>query len=494
ELEGCFFFFFVQEEKGEVTCVFLGLKLYKETIDKIFKANSVIPVDFPLAGWEGTVSDAIQDMKLRIQEIERACKELEQKKNSLAAGRTKITLLYDHYYTIKNRLNTHNEFGHTQHTVIIKGWVKEYDTERLTQKLKTISDEIYVTFSDPDPSQEEVPIALKNKFMIKPFELIVRLYGMPSYMEKDPTPLIAVFFSLIFAFALADGIYGIVLAAIAYKILKKRDLDEQDTDVLWMLIWCGMSTLVVGAILGSWCGDIMDRLPSALSGITSAKNSLMLFDPLKDLKIFIAVSLSIGVIHVFTGLGFKAYQNILNGKFQDAFFDQVSWIILVSSVIGWGLAKSKIIPPFLLFSGVHYYHSWGFIFGALLIVLFGARDVKNIFSRVGMGLYKLYGASSYASDILSYIRLLALGLAGGIVGMVINIISGLLLKVPVVGIILAIALFSGFHLFSLAINVLGAFVHTCRLHYVEFFGKFYDNGGKAFIPFRKEGKYYIVKC
>ncbi|MBI5207048.1 MAG: V-type ATP synthase subunit I, partial [Candidatus Firestonebacteria bacterium] len=221
--------------------------------------------------------------------------------------------------------------------------------------------------------------------------------------------------------------------------------------------------------------------------IKIAKNSVMLFDPLKDLNIFIAVSLAIGIIHVFTGIGFKAYQNIQKGKFIDAIFDQFSWMLTVGSLIGMGLSAKNFI------SSVTYpYFSLGAKIGALTIILFGARDTKNIFSRVGIGLYKLYGISSYLGDILSYIRLLALGLATGIVAMVVNLIASLVAGSPI-GFVAAILIIIGLHGFNMIINVLGAFVHTCRLHYVEFFGKFYDNGGKAFSPFRKEGKYYLIR-
>ncbi|MBI5417054.1 V-type ATP synthase subunit I [Candidatus Poribacteria bacterium] len=484
EFEENYVFYKIQEEKREIFCVLLSLKNYQENILKILKTNSIVPLQLPLKDPKGKVSDILENLNRDINKIDAHKQEIEQRKIALAGNRSKLTLLYDHFQSIKNRLTVQNDFGATLHTVIIKGWIKESDVKILEPKLMEMSDEIIITYTDPVPESESVPIALKNSRIIKPFELIVRLYGMPNYQEKDPTPLIAFFFSIIFAIALSDAVYGFALSATAYWILKKYKFAEEDTDILWLFIWCGLVTVVVGAFMGSWCGDLPKYLPA---WVQKASNSMMLFDPLKDLKVFIGVSLAVGVLHVFAGLGFKAYQNIIGGKAKDAFFDQVSWMILVGSLICMGLAAGNMISPEL-----KPYFSMGAKIGALIIILFGARDVKNIFGRVGGGLYKLYGVSSYISDILSYIRLLALGLATGIVGMVINIMAFLTTGAPM-GFLIVGAILTGGHIFNVVINLLGAFVHTCRLHYVEFFGKFYDNGGKAFIPFRKEGKYYIVK-
>lgn len=477
----------IQETRNEVSCILIYLKQNREITEKILKNCSIIPVVFPLDDLDKKISEILQNSYNKLQEIEIHKQEIENKKQSLSLLRSKIFLLYDHFQTIKNRLSVHNEYGHTEHTITIKGWIKEDNTLLLSERLTSLSDEMLITFQDPQPEKEEVPTALKNHFIIKPFEIVVKLYGLPNYQEKDPTPLIAFFFSIIFAFALSDAVYGLVLAGISYWLCKKYNFDEEEKNIFWLFIWCGLVTAVIGAIMGSWCGDLIDYVPPYLSFIRHTKDAIMLFDPLKDMNTFISISLGIGVVHVFTGLGFKAYQNILKGNIKDAIYDQFSWILLVGSLILLGLSISNI-----MFSGLSVYFSWSAKIGALMIILFAARDVKNFFGRIGVGVYKLYGASSYISDILSYVRLLALGLATGIIGMVINIMASLTLNIPL-GFVLTFLILLGGHIFNLVINLLGAFVHTCRLHYVEFFGKFYDNGGKPFTPFRKEGKYYIIQ-
>jgi V/A-type H+-transporting ATPase subunit I len=313
---------------------------------------------------------------------------------------------------------------------------------------------------------------------------------MPNYYEKDPTPLIAIFFSIIFGFALGDVVYGLALALVSNHFANKYKITESDKKVFGLFFWVGITTVFVGAITGTWMGDLPDVL-NKISGsfgiFKKVKDSLMIIDPLNQLIPFIALALSVGVIHVFTGLGFKAYQNILNGKIVDAVFDQIVWIAIVGSLIGWGISKANVIPPK---AGTIF--GWAAFISMILILLFSARDTKNIFARVGLGAWKLYGISAYIGDILSYVRLVALGLAGSIIAMVFNIMAFLPTNPFAKAITILICLVGG-HIFNLVINMLGAFVHTARLHYVEFFGKFYDNGGKAFKPFRQEGKYIVVE-
>ncbi|MBI5207361.1 MAG: hypothetical protein HY934_06165, partial [Candidatus Firestonebacteria bacterium] len=262
ETEGTFVLEKVQEEKKEIYCILLGLKSYKERIEKIFKTYSILPVKFALTNPDDTVSNAINKLSERIIEIDKNIEEIYSKKISKSIYRIKIMLLYDHYQSIKKRFAVQNNFGNTEHTVIIKGWIKENDEERLIKNLNCLTDEIFIAKKDPEP-EENVPISLNNNRIFKPFETIVRLYGMPNYYEKDPTPLIAIFFAFIFGMALSDAVYGIVQVVLCYWLVKKYKFENEEADVFWMLIWCGAATIIVGAFMGSWCGDLLDRLPSS---------------------------------------------------------------------------------------------------------------------------------------------------------------------------------------------------------------------------------------
>ncbi|NLA54453.1 MAG: hypothetical protein GX858_08920 [Clostridiales bacterium] len=206
------------------------------------------------------------------------------------------------------------------------------------------------------------------------------------------------------------------------------------------------------------------------------------FDPVNNSLPVIGVSLGIGALHLFAGLSIGAYVNFRDGKPWSALFDQFSWMMLV---IGAGLL---VLPQTAVFG------KWLALAGAAIIVLTAGREkTKNPFKRLISGLGALYGVTGWISDLLSYIRLFGMGLATGVIGMVINQLVGMVMSSGFIGIILGSVLFVGAHLFNAAINILGAYVHACRLQYIEFFGKFYQEGGKPFKPLRLSPRYVRVK-
>ncbi|MEW6087662.1 MAG: V-type ATP synthase subunit I [bacterium] len=464
--------------------ILLGLRDEEGTLISVLKKFNYSPVTLPegkekpkeiLAKINNEITALFQKEKLLLDE-----------RAGFSQKRQTLINLHDYYLWEKDKITVQKNFRETEKTILIEGWIKSEDTGRLKNILAGISNDIYVDFRDP-AAGENVPTALKNNPVFRPFELIVELYGMPNYYEKDPTPIIAVFFSIIFGFALGDVVYGIALSLISYYISRNLKMAEGDKKIFGLFFWVGVTTIFIGAITGTWMGDLPDKLPPSLGFFKTLKNSLMIIDPLNQLIPFIALALGVGVIHVFTGLGFKAYQNVINGKIVDALFDQIVWIFLVGSLILMGVVKVNLIP-----NSLYPVFSWAAKISTLLILLFSARDTKNIFARVGLGAYKLYGISAYIGDILSYVRLVALSLAGSIIAMVFNIMA-FLPGNPFAKTITIIICLVGGHIFNLIINMLGAFVHTARLHYVEFFGKFYDNGGTPFKPFRQEGKYIVIE-
>lgn len=470
----------VRDTERDRYFVLVGLRGENEILASILKKFNCL---------EARPSGSISETKKRLTVLSERERLLLDERASFSEKRRDLINLHDYYILEKDRLTIQGHFRRTEKVVMIEGWIKANDTGSLKKYLTTVSNEICVDFRDPRDG-EDVPTALKNNPIFRPFELIVELYGMPNYYEKDPTPLIAIFFSIIFGFALGDVVYGLALALVSNYFARKYKITENDKKVFGLFFWVGITTIFVGAITGTWMGDLPDvlsKLSGSLGMFKTVKDSLMIIDPLNQLVPFIALALSVGVIHVFAGLGFKAYQNVLNGKVVDAVFDQIVWIMFLSSLILMGVAKANIVPVYLcpIFSSLA-------MASALLILFFSARDTKNVFARVGLGAWKLYSISAYIGDILSYVRLVALGLAGSIIAMVFNIMA-FLPKNPLLKAITILICLAGGHIFNLIISMLGAFVHTARLHYVEFFGKFYDNGGKPFRPFCREGKYIVVE-
>jgi V/A-type H+-transporting ATPase subunit I len=205
------------------------------------------------------------------------------------------------------------------------------------------------------------------------------------------------------------------------------------------------------------------------------------FDPVKNAMPVMMVCVALGAVHLFAGLGVAAYVNIRNGKWLDAVYDQLSWAMII---IGIGV---------LLILGSSA-GQWMALAGAAVVVFSAGRHKsKNPFKRLISGLGALYGITGWVSDLLSYMRLFGMGIATGVIGMVINILIGMVMQSGIVGVILGAVVFVGGHLFNAAINTLGAYVHSCRLQYIEFFSKFYEDGGKPFMPLNETSRYVYVR-
>jgi V/A-type H+-transporting ATPase subunit I len=250
------------------------------------------------------------------------------------------------------------------------------------------------------------------------------------------------------------------------------------------LLLVGMfCTIVFGSLTGSWFGDSITAFPF-LNALVPIKDTLQVLDPMNDPMTLLLISLSLGFIQVIFGLLLAMKENFTNGNKTAAFADQGGWILFLVGLLLFGLSSSgKMTGPIAPFT------KYIAIAGALFLVATQGREKANIFGKLFSGVLSLYNVTGYLGDVLSYSRLLALGLGSAAVGMVINLLATLVAGVPYVGIVLGILIFVLGHLFSIAVNLLGAFIHSLRLQYVEFFGKFYDANGRDFSPLRNRTQY-----
>lgn len=262
-----------------------------------------------------------------------------------------------------------------------------------------------------------------------------------------------------------------------------------------LFFWCGLSTLFWGVLFGGYFGDALDVISETFFGHKISIPALW-FVPLNEPMRMLLYSMLFGVIHLFTGLALKGYMYIRDHKYMDFVCDVIFWYMLLLGLIGLlipssmfaGIAGKQIVFPAALNAAA----KWSAILGAVGIVLFSGRSSKNPALRIALGAYDLYNITGWLSDVLSYSRLLALGLATGVIASVVNQMGSMGGK-SIGGVILFIIVFVIGHVFNMAINLLGAYVHTCRLQYVEFFGKFYEGGGKPFEPFKLKTKYVDLK-
>lgn len=343
-------------------------------------------------------------------------------------------------------------------TVYLEGWVRADQTEKLKKAISGVTDIFDLELTDPEDG-EMPPTYTKNNKLVEPFEIITDMFSKPNPYEADPNPVMSFWYLLIFGMMMADAGYGLLMAVFFGGMIKIMKPKGNTLKLMKLLLYASVTTAFWGIMFGSYFG---------------ATWNVILLEPMKDLTDYLILSLVIGALHVITGLLIQAYDNIRTGHFMDAVFDQFSWM---SIIIGIGLL---FVPATLLPNGP-VVGKWMAVTGSILVVLFAKRQNRNIFSRIGGGLYALYGVSGYLSDILSYSRILALSLSGAVIGMVMNLLAGML-QGNAIGFVASLFVYVVGHIFNLAMGLLGAYVHDCRLQYIEFFSKFYEGGGYEFKP------------
>jgi V/A-type H+-transporting ATPase subunit I len=326
-------------------------------------------------------------------------------------------------------------------------------------------------------------VLLKNPRFFTPLEGITEMYSLPAYGSFDPTSIFALWYIVFFGMMLSDACYGLIMVVVLGIVLLKYDLEGTMKKMVTMLFYCGISTFVFGALFGGWFGNAFEVIAETFFGKTIDIKPLW-FDPLDDPLTLLLISIVLGVAHLFLALGIEGYLLLKEGKVVDFVCDILLWYDTVIGLIMWlgGGMISESLPPI---------GKWMSIIGIAGLLLTGGRDRKGIGKVIG-GFSNVYNITSWLSDILSYARVLALGLATGAIAQVVNTMGALGGK-SVVGVIMFVLIFIFGHLLNFAINALGAFIHSARLQFVEFFGKFFVDGGEPFDPFRMKTKYVKVE-
>jgi V/A-type H+-transporting ATPase subunit I len=372
-------------------------------------------------------------------------------------------------------------FGTTRETFLVEGWIRGRDEESIHSRLAKIAPEVEVLSREPEKG-EDVPIDLNNSGAVNPFEFVTTLYGRPAYWERDPTPLLAPFFIIFFGLCVSDGGYGLTLAAVSFFLMTKMQ-PGGGRQLMKLLMMGGISTAVVGAITGGWFGIDQAIMPGWLRGA-------MVMNPLEEPMKMLNVVFILGIVQVMAGLIIKAVADVKDGRWLDAVLDQLLWVFFLALLVplGYSFILGGSVPE-----GVMAISGKGAMAAGALVVLTGARKNSNPVMKILGGVLKLYDIVGYFGDVLSYARLLALGLATGAIAMAINGVAEMASGIPIVGPVAVVLILIGGHLFNLAVNCLGGFVHSARLQYLEFFSKFFTGGGRAFEPFRVEKRYSTTK-
>lgn len=382
-----------------------------------------------------------------------------------------LELAYEYYHNEYTRTLVNTNFLKTDKVSLIQGWVAYSDNDELTKIVKdTLGEDYYLSFAEvKDEEIDDVPIRLKNNDLNKSFENITEMYSLPRYNEIDPTPLLAPFFLIFFGMMVADAGYGLLILIGSLVALKVFNLDDSQKQFAKFFMYLSIPTIIFGFIYGSFFGDFIN-----LEGVR-------LIDPSKDVNTILVASIVFGVIQIFFGLGIKAYVLIRDGRPLDALYDVGSWVLTLVSIGVFAMGSGSLATI----------GKYGMIVGMIAIVLTQGRHMKSVGGKLGQGLYALYGITGYVGDLVSYTRLMALGLAGGSIAGALNLIIGMFPTVALI--ILGPVIFILAHIFNLGLSLLGGYVHTCRLEYVEYFSKFYEGGGRPFEPFKTLDKFIKIK-
>ena len=434
---------------------------------------------------KGTPVEALRDIEEEFELLKHQEGELKEKLKSYLPMLGKLKLAYDYLCIVADRMRANTNFVATGKATVFEGWVQQKDARKVEELLKRYAGLVAYRFDEPEPD-DVVPSVIENRPLIQPFEVLTTLYGLPVYgKDIDPTPHMAPFFFVFFGLCLTDAGYGLVIALLMGYLLFKygNKFPPAAKKFFTVLFYSGISTVIFGGIESAWFGDLFFNI-SWLKPLGNLSLKVQLLDPMKDPITVLMLSLALGVVHIFYGLILKAYVNIKQGKVKDAIFDQVGWLWFLSSLMLLGGVKTGKLPGSLL--GFSYVMV---VIGAGILVATQGREEKNIIKRALKGIMSLYDVMSYLSDVLSYSRLLALGMGTTVIAMIVNMLAMMVGRTPYVGVVLMVIMLVFGHIFSILVNALGAFIHSTRLQYVEFFSKFYEGGAKAFEPFSINTKY-----
>ncbi len=462
------------------SCIFMVyLKQEEERVEKALREAGFVQPSFSLSHRipQDKVAHLEQDAKILEDEIA----DMEGRIIEYGQKRESIKLLYDHIILRRDKYRELSKLQLTKEAFILTGFIPQKYSEKMKQRLeqKAVCEVMLEDLTD----EEEAPVLFENNGFAAPVETITKTYAMPSKNDIDPNLIMSFFYYLFFGMMFSDAGYGILVVIVTGYLAFFSHAEQSTKKTMKMFFFCGISTTFWGLMYGSFFGNVVNTVSLTFFGQEVALKPLWL-DPVKDPLTLLIFSVALGMIQIIIGLSIKFYMLWRQGKKLDAVFDVGFWIVLLLGACvlaaGGGLGLSAMLQV-----GI-----WMLVAAAVGLVLTQGRDKKNIFAKFFGGIISLYDITSYVSDALSYSRLMALGLATGVIAQVVNTM-GTLAGGTVQGAIIFVLIFIVGHGMNFAINMLGAYVHTNRLQYVELFSKFYEGGGREFAPLAMNTKYYM---
>lgn len=448
-----------------------------EAVNRALAAFDFQKLDF--RGVDVTANKAYEKAETKLSELSNQLLAMEERLRVLAEELSEVEILSDAEETNANAARHLSKLATMKYCAVLEGWIPKFTRDAVIEVLDGF--ECAYELSDPEEG-DEPPVLLRNNRFAMNFEWVIGMYAYPKYGAFDPTFIMSIFYFVLFGLMFADVGYGLLLVLGCFGGIRLLNPKPTMRRMLSMFGYCGIGSIVMGMIFGGWFGDLPTAVMSNLlglpvdSGVGHFFGSGLWFNPLDDPMTFLILSLGVGAIHLIAGMVVKFVVLCKEGRAAEALCTIAPYWVLFAGLIM--LVLGMLGDGFAIVGTVGGYVA---IVGAVLILLLNGYGRKSIVSRIIGGLGGLYGLINYASDLLSYSRILALGLVAGVIAKVINLIT-MLGATGGVGFVVMILILLVGHALNLAINVLGTFVHTSRLQYIEFFGKFYEDGGKPFEP------------
>ncbi|MFC1655516.1 V-type ATP synthase subunit I [Patescibacteria group bacterium] len=479
----------INEDESTTYVALTFAKEVEPQVKEVFMMHKLSEVDLPSRKHD--VKTELKEIKERKSEIEQDLANQEEELKVLAKKNEDLQIVHDYFVWERDKMYSEQKAYNTKSSFTLEGWVPLKNLKKINERLEKVTNAFEIFEIEPT-EEEQAPVAIKNKGLIGSFEAVTNIYGLPLPSEIDPTPFLAAFFIIFFGLCLTDAGYGIVLFVICALALKFLKIPAGMKNLVKLLMFGGIVTFILGALFGGWFGMTADQAPGFLTYVDESGEMAFRWQIINPTKgsgplTFLMLAAVLGYVQVLFGVLVDGYWKIKHGKYIDALFDSFLWFYFLIIMGLFGLSKGGIFLP--EYAGAITYLVY---FGVGALILTQGRKQKNIILKFLTGVLSLYGLVGYFADVLSYSRLMALGLGTGIIGFAFNTIAGLVGSIPYIGIVFAIIVILIGHTLNIAISTLGAFIHSSRLQFVEFFGKFMEGGGKAFKPLQKACKYILI--